>query len=128
MKMLQLSKNDGTPIKSFENYRELYLHINHIEHMKLLPNHPEFGQSGWSFMVLSPMRVMELQKTLQKEYDREALDRAVKEGSGIIEMCIGDIRNPHLIINSAGVDVEGFRKDWCDDYCDAHEMTIKEFE
>ena len=124
--MLNLSKNDGTPIASFDNYRELYLHINHIENMKILRSHPEFGRSIWSFMVLSPMRVRELENTLQKEYDREVLVRAIKEGSGIIEICQGDIKNLHLIINSPGVDVEGFRKDFCDDYCDAHDMTITE--
>jgi hypothetical protein len=124
--MLNLTKNDGKLIKSFDNYKELYLHINHIENMKILQGHPQFGQSTWSFMVLSPIRVRELENTLQKEYDREVLARAIKEGSGIIEMCLGDIKNPHLIIDSPGVDVEGFRKDFCDDYCDAHEMAIAE--
>jgi len=126
--MLKLSKKDGTPIASFENYRELYLHINHIENMKLLPDHPEFGQSNWSFLVLSPMKVIEFANTLKKEYDPEILSRALKERSGIIEICQGDISKPHLIINSPGVDVEGFRKEYCEDYCDAHDMTIDEFD
>jgi hypothetical protein len=128
LKMLNLSKSDGTPIASFENYRELYLHINYIENLKLLPNHPEFGKSNWSFLVLSPLKVIELTHTLKKEYDPAILSRALKERSGIIEICEGDPDNLRLIIDSPGVDVEGFRKEFCDDYCNAHSMTVKEFE
>ena len=126
--MLNLSKNDGTPIASFENYRELYLHINHIENMKLLPDHPEFGQSHWGFLVLSPQRVIELHNTLKKEYDPEILSRALKEKSGLIEICEGDVKNLHLIVASPDADIEGHRKDFCDNYCDAHDLTITEFD
>ena len=31
--MLSLNKKDGTPIKSFDDYRELYLHIKDIENL-----------------------------------------------------------------------------------------------
>ena len=126
--MLSLNKKDGTPIKSFDDYRELYLHIKDIENLKLLRDHPEFSDANWSFMVLSPWRVIELRNTLKKEYDQETLDTAIREGSGIIEICVGDITDPHLIINSPGVDLEGFRKEFCEDYCDAHSMEITEFD
>ena len=124
--MLNLGKEDGTTVKTFDDYRDLYLYIKDVENRKLLLGHPEFGQSCWSFMVLSPLRVIELEHTLKKDYDPEILARAIREGKGIIEMCLGDITDLHLIINAPGVDIEGFRKDFCDDYCDAHGMTITE--
>jgi hypothetical protein len=126
--MLNLNKKNGKTIKSFDDYKALYLHITHIENLKLLPGHPAFGKSSWSFMMLSPMRVMELADTLKKEYDLEILCRAIKEQCGIIEICKGDIKNPWLIIDSPGVDVEGFRKEFCEDYCDAHELEIEKLE
>ncbi|MBS1600487.1 MAG: hypothetical protein JST75_19835 [Bacteroidetes bacterium] len=123
-----MNKKNGKTIKSFDDYKALYAHISHIENLKLLPGHPEFGESSWSFVVLSPMKVIELANTLKKEYDPEILSRALKERSGIIEICTGDIKNPWLIIDSPGVDVEGFRKEFCEDYCDAHELEIEEVE
>ncbi len=127
MKMLKLSKNDGTPIATFEDYNELYIHIRDMENSKLFEDHPEFGKTKWSFMVLSPERVVELSKSLEKRgYDPETLSRAMQERSGIIEMCQGDENNPHLVIASPGVDIEGFRNDFCDDYCHAHKLILTE--
>jgi hypothetical protein len=122
--MLTLFKNDGSPIMSFKTYKELYKHIRDQENMKLLEDHPEFGKTAWSFTVLSPEEVAERYKSLEKRYDLKTLSRALQEKSGIIEMCQGDENNPYLVIASPGVDIEGFRKDFCDDYCYTHGMSI----
>ena len=119
-------KNDGTPIKSFENYKELYKHIRDQENMKLLESHPEFGKTGWRFTLLSPEEVAERYKSLEKRYDLKTLSRALREKSGIIETYEGDGNSPHLVVASPRVDIEGFRKDFCDDYCYAHGMSIHE--
>ena len=122
--MLKLSKNDFTPVGNFKDYYELYQHIRDQENAKLLESHPEFGQTKWSFVVLPPARVVELYNALNKKYKLEILASALKEKCGVIEMCQND--GIHLVVASPGVDIEGFRKDFCDDYCHAHKLVITE--
>jgi len=124
--MLKLSKNDGTPIGDFKNYMELYKYIRDQENAKLLEDHPEFGQTAWSFLEFTPERVVELYNTLKKEYNLETLSRAAEQGSGLIEMRQGDLRNPRLIVSSPDVKVELHRKDFCDDWCQAHKLVLTE--
>jgi len=124
--MLKLSTNDFAPMGNFKDYAELCEHIRDLENLKLVKGHSEFAQPKWSFMLLPWERVLELYTVLKKEYDLNTLSRALQEGSGIIEMCEGDERDLHLIVASPGVDIEGFRKDFCDDYCHAHDLVITE--
>jgi hypothetical protein len=124
--MLKLSKNDGTPIDNFENYTEFLKYIMDQENVKLLKGHPEFGQTKWSFLYFPWERVLELYHVLKKEYNLETLSKALQEGSGIIEVCRGDERDLRLIIASPDVDIEGHGKDFCDDYCHAHNLIITE--
>jgi len=109
---------------NFKDYAELCEHIRDLENLKLVKGHSEFAQPKWSFMLLPWERVLELYTVLKKEYDLGLLSRALQEGSGIIEMCQDD--GLHLIVASPKVDVEGFRKDFCDDYCHAHKLVITE--
>ena len=124
--MLKLSKNDFTPMGNFKDYAELCDHIRDLENLKLVTGHSQFAQPKWSFMFLPWDRVLELYTILKKEYDLDTLSRALMEGSGIIEMCEGDERDLHLIVASPEIDVEGFQKDFCDDYCHAHDLVITE--
>ena len=124
--MLKLSKNDGTPIAEFETHQELYQYISDLENGKLEEVHPESGKTGWSFRVIPPEKVPEIAKYLRKGYDLEVLTRALREKEGIIEMCLGDENNYSLIPASPWVDVEGFRNEFCDDYCHAHKLILTE--
>ena len=124
--MLKLSKNDGTPIADFEGSQELYQYISDLENGKPGEGHPESGKTGWSFRVIPPKKVPEFGKNLTKRYNLENLIRALQEKKGIIEMCLGDENNSSLILASPETDVEGFRKDFCDDYCHAHKLILKE--
>lgn len=122
--MLILSKNDGTPIASFENYQELYRHITYKENLKLMEDHLEFGQSSWSFLILSPERIGELIDTLKKDYDETILFEAWRQQLPIIEMCEGDYTNIRQILVTPNINIEGLREDWCLGYCHAYDMSI----
>jgi hypothetical protein len=125
--MLELRKNDGTPIAKFETYMDLYKHIRDSENAKMFEDHPEFGQPFWSFLVHSPQQVVQLYRTLKKEYDLKTLSRAVQEGSGIIEISEGE-KDFRLIVIAPWTDVEGFRMEFCEDFCYAHDMTLTKCE
>jgi len=124
MLMLKLSKNDGMPIENFKNYQKLYAYIRDQESINLLKS--RFGKTGWSFLVYSPEKVAEFAESLKIHHNPETIDRALKEKSGLVEICEGDERDLRVIIISPETDVEGHRKDFCDDYCHAHKLILTE--
>ena len=122
--MLVLSKNDGTPIASFESFGELCQHITTQENSKLLPGHPEFGKSFWGFLVLSPERIANLINTLKKSYDEKILYDAWHRQLSIVEICEGNYEKVHQVIVEPNVNIEALREDWCVDYCEANGMSL----
>jgi len=126
MLVLQLSKKDGTPITEFESYRELHQYIRNLENRKLVKDPLELGKTGWSFLIIPPDMVPELSRDLHKRDRLNNLPRALKEKQAIIEICPGNDNNSWLLPVSPDTDVEGFRQEFCEDYCDAHQLVIKE--
>jgi hypothetical protein len=126
--MLNLFKNDGTPVKTFEDYLALYLYITHQENLKLFPDHPEFGTSCWNFSVLSPERIARLIQILKKEYDLALLLQARDQKLSMIEICEGDYRHIAQILVTPDVDIADLRDDWCLAYCKEHGMFATETE
>ena len=124
--MIELHK-DGKPIDTFDDYRQLCLHIMHWENGKLLKSPPDL-RSEWNFYVLSPLQIRELMDTLKKQYDESILQEAWHQQLPLIERCEGDFKNPKLIMATPDIDVEGQRKDWCLKYCKAHDLAVSETE
>jgi hypothetical protein len=124
--MLNLFKNDGTPVKVFEDYLALYLYITHQENLKLFPDHPEFGAFPWNFSVLSPERIVKLIQTLKKHYNTTTLRKARDRKLSMIEICEGDYRYIAQILVTPDVDIADLRDDWCLAWCKAHDMFATE--
>lgn len=124
--MLQLAKKDGTPIKVFDSYTELYQHITHQEYAKLGKSPPESWKTGWSFQVLSPENVAHLINTLKKSYNEKLLCDAWHRQLPFVEICEGNYEKVHQVIVEPNVNIEALREDWCHDYCKAHGMDITE--
>jgi hypothetical protein len=120
LKMLNLFKNDGTLLKVFEGYRDLYLYITHEENRKLFKNHPEFSTPAWSFSILSPEQVARLIQALEKDYDMLLLFEAWERKLPMIEIGEGKYQEVTQILVTPDIDVEGFRDGWCLAYCKAH--------
>ena len=126
--MLNLFKTDGTPVKVFEEYRDLYQYITHAESLKMFETHPDFGTSAWSFSVLSPERVARLIQTLQKDYDMMLLFEAWDRGLSMLELCEGDDQGIVQILVTPDIDVEKLRNKWCLAWCQAHGLYATETE
>ena len=122
--MLVLSKKDGTRIKEFENYQELYRYIDHQEGLRHRHSHPESWQSCWSFQVLWPEDIAHLINTLKKTYDEKMLYEAWHRQLPLVETCEGNYEKVHQVIVEANVNIEALREDWCEDYCAAHGLTV----
>ena len=121
--MLELTKQDGTPIKAFDGYIELSQYITHQEHAKLGKSPPESWKTGWSFRVLSPDNVAHLINTLKKSYNEKLLYDAWHRQLPFVEVCEGK-EKVHQVIVEPNVNIEALREDWCHYYCEAHGMDI----
>ena len=128
--MLVLFKKDGTPIQSFANdkelyrplvhYRELCRHITYEENEKLFEDHPQFGQTMWSFLYISPQQVTDLVPTMKKKCDEKIFLEAHLQGLGVVEACEGNLDHIRQILVTPDVNVEALRKEWCKKYCKVH--------
>lgn len=118
------TKKDGTRIGTFQNYQELCRHIMHQENLMLFEDHPDFGQSRWSFSLLLPDRIPEIIKLVKKNHDVETLRVAWRQHLSVVVMCEGDIQNMRYILVTPNINVDALLEDWCIDYCHAHGITI----
>lgn len=122
--MLALFKKDGTSIKLFTNYNDLYLHITHEENAKIFENYPHFASSKWRFEYLSPQRITELLNMLNRTYDEKTLLEAWRQRLAVVDRCEGDCERAWQTLVTPNVDVEGLREEWCEDYCMDHGYVL----
>jgi hypothetical protein len=123
--MLVLLK-DGIQIGVFETYRELYLHIMHIENAKLLEDHPQyqFGEPQWSFSVNSPQQIAQQFHNREKQYDVSIMLEAFERKLNLLEICQGDYKKLTQVILTPDIDLESARQKWIDLYCEEHNFVV----
>jgi hypothetical protein len=101
-----------------------------LEAIKTKGGHNKFWgdhiKDPWSFLVLTPNRIAALLCTLRKPYDPLMLQEAWEKQLSLVEICKGNFKELKQIIVEQGVDIEALQKNWCFDYCKAHNMHVKE--
>jgi hypothetical protein len=110
----------------FENDLELYKYIRDTENQKMFDDHPEFKKCPWTFSLFSPERVGILIRNLKKVHKPEILEEAWQKQLGLIEICKGDYNNLTEIILTPDINEEALRKNWCKEYCEAHQLILEE--
>jgi hypothetical protein len=105
---------------------ELFKVIMDKENSKLLDNHPDYGQTSWSFTIYPPHRVHALFLSTPNKNHSDALKEAFARSLPLIEICTGDIMNLVEIVADDRADVKRLKKQWCLDYCQAHDYDVIE--
>jgi hypothetical protein len=111
---------------SCDTDNELFQVIMEKENAKLLDDHPEHGQTSWSFTIYSPRRAANLYLSTSKLRHSNALKEAFARSLPLIEICTGDFMNPLEIVADDRADVKQLKKQWCLDYCQAHGYDVIE--
>jgi hypothetical protein len=123
--MIQLFQLDGNVIGLFEDFDELFHHINTIETSKLT----ESSSCGdiWSFSLFTNKRLSYIfYKTLEQSFSKIGKE-AFDQGLDLIEISKGDYENPLQIPVTPDVNIEDLKKNWCYEYCDAHGYVIIDY-
>lgn len=124
--MIWIFKSDKASAFSCETDADLFQHIQTIENLKLLEDHPEFGQDPWSFTYFSPQRVVALYTHTPSYFRTSVLQQAYERELGVIEICKGDIEIRLEILALPDLDIQALRKQWCLAYCQAHDYLVVE--
>ena len=124
--MMWIYREDGSISFSLPNDEALFRHIMDIENAKLLPGHPQFGQSEWSFTHYSANRVKSLYTNTLKHLRTPPLKQAYEQETGLLEIYTGNIHQPVEIVVTPSVDIKALQKQWCLDYCKAHHYNFFE--
>jgi hypothetical protein len=122
--MLELYRKDGTPLLSFEGYKELHKGLTYIEGMKLFEGHEGFGKSAWGFLVFTPDKIWQYFNSLKATYGIEILKEALMRNVPLIEISEGDYNNARKVLGESDAHVEALREKWCYKYCVAHGMVV----
>ena len=124
--MLWVYKDDRSNAFSCHTDAELFRHISLIENSKLLPGHPQFGESSWSFTCYTPARVSEIYARTFVHLRTPALKQAYEGNTGLAEIYRGDIQKPLEIVLTDDINVNALKKQWCLEYCKAYDYIIVE--
>ena len=124
--MLWVYREDGTNGFSCKDDGHLYRHITEMENSKLLPGHPQFGQSEWGFIHFTSRRVNALYEHTPRHLRTPCLKRAYELEVGLAEIYIGNLHKPTEIVLTPDVDLQALQKQWCLDYCQAHGYQVVE--
>lgn len=92
-------------------------------HNKFCGNHLKHH---WSFLAFPPNKIMELINTSLKPYNPLMLEEAWQKRLMVVEVCKGDLNGLKSMVVEPGANVAALRKEWCLDYCEAHDMRLTE--
>lgn len=124
--MLQIFGPDKTVIGLFKDYDGLFKHINNLETSKLVESDARLSEKIWSFALFSNKQLSFLYyKTLERSFSKIGRE-AVEKELDLLEISKGDFQNPVQIPVTPEVDLSELRKNWCQEYCDAHDYLLVE--
>jgi hypothetical protein len=125
--MIQLFQSDGNVIGLFEDFDELFHHINTIETTKFTGSSSCFDGDIWSFSLFTNKRLSYIfYKTLEQSFSKIGKE-AFDQGFDLIEISKGDYENPLQIPVTPDVNIEDLKKNWCYEYCDAHGYVMIDY-
>ena len=101
-----------------------------LEAITLKGGHDKFCGSHikyhWRFSVFPPNKILERMNTLLKSYNPLMLGEAWQKRLMLVEICKGNLNDLKSILVEPGANVAALQKEWCLDYCRAHDMYITE--
>lgn len=126
--MIQVFASDKTVIGLFKDYEAFFTYINALENSKLTESRSCFPGEIWSFVLFTNKRLSYIyHKTLERSFSKIGKE-AFEQELDLIEISKGDHKSPLQIPVTPDVDVQKLKENWCQEYCDAHNYTLVEYQ
>lgn len=126
--MIQVFDSDKTVIGLFKDYDAFFTHINALENSKLTESGACFPGKIWSFVLFTNKRLSYIyHKTLERSFSKIGKE-AFEQELDLIEISKGDDKSPLQIPVTPDVNVQKLKENWCQEYCDAHNYALVEYQ
>ena len=122
--MIKLTNLTDGRHRSFSDYHEVCHYLRQVERDKAL----ESGETEWVFIrrPYESLSLLYYRSASFKDYLTCKEKEAVKKQLGLIEIVKGNRKNMVQILYTRHLDTEGLKRDWCQDYCVAHGVEVRE--
>lgn len=120
--MIWIFKSDRASASSCENFDDLFQYISEKEKLKLLEGQAEF-EHPWNFTFFTPQQIFD---NIEQFQSTEIVKEAQKRKLGFVEIYHGDLQDRIEILATHDIDIEALKKQWCLEYCDAHQYIVIE--
>ena len=125
--MIQVFGSNKEAIGQFNNYDELFKHINSIENSKLMECSSRSLGEIWSFALYTNKRLSYIYyKTLERSFSKVGKE-AFEQELDLIEIYKGDFKSPIQIPVTPDVNVQKLKETWCQEYCDSHNHLLVDY-
>lgn len=125
--MIQVFGSNKEAIGQFNNYDELFKHINSIENSKLMECSSRSLGEIWSFALYTNKRLSYIYyKTLERSFSKVGKE-AFEQELDLIEIYKGDFKSPVQIPVTPDVNVQKLKETWCQEYCDSHNYLLVDY-
>lgn len=121
--MIWIFKSDRASAISCEDYEDLFQYIREKENLKQLEGQRMFGHP-WSFTMFTPQQVSNIYLNMKHSQSTEIFKEAHLNELGFLEIYRGDLHKCMEILVTPDVDIEGLKKEWCLEYCNAHGYIV----
>lgn len=115
--MLKVLDRIKKSIGEFHSYDALLGFITSLENQKLLEGAPSYGRSYWSFAEYNLEDLKKACAWIKPEFLTTVQLKALEQKLGLLEICRGDFTILQEIIITPELDIEGFKRKFCLDYC-----------
>lgn len=113
---------------NFKDYLALYNYIDNRQRTKKIIKSQQQLPDEWVFMHHSYRRLVAFYEfiSIQRAKDEENSGKIKK--FDVLEMSYNRSKNPILIPITSGMDIEIYRKEWCQKYCKYHGFKLIEIQ
>jgi hypothetical protein len=119
-----INQVNGHKIK-FKDYRALYNYIESRQRTKEIIK-PQQLPDEWVFTYHSYRRLVAFYEFISRQRDKDEENSGKNKRFDVLEMSYNRSKNPILIPITSGMDIEIYRKEWCQRYCKYHGFKLVE--
>jgi hypothetical protein len=119
-----INQVNGNKIK-FMDYRALYNYIESRQRTKGIIK-PQQLPDEWVFTYHSHRRLVAFYEFISKQRAKDEENSGKIKKFDALEMSYNRSKNPILIPITSGMDIEIYRKEWCQRYCKYHGFKLVE--
>jgi hypothetical protein len=113
--------------KKFKDYQDLYSHIDRSQQMKRMRD-PKKLPDEWVFTIHPYHRLAIYSEFFYRQKIMDQKNQEQDKKFDVLEISCNQTKNPVFIHMTPDINIEVYRKDWCQRYCQYHGFELIEIQ